>query len=720
MLTITPTLTNVGSSSPKVSVSLGLSPGLAPATSGYTSYEFVIRWDPNLASVAPSSIRLNGNGITGAYFAYDDKSLSSGIISAAGLINSDSISFSGSAPLVSFEYTQATLTPINFAVTKESFNGVSYLSANASSNILQVALNAAGQSVTPPPIDAVAPTVSAYSPVAGGTITTLESNLTITFSEIVQKGTGTVQLRTVSATGALVESFDVASSAKLSLSGATLTIDPAVSLLPGVTYYLVLSAGSVKDITGNAFAGTSSYSFNTSATSAVDKTPPTLSVWSPEQGSIISSLSGNLIATFSETISKGMGTVELRTGSDTGPLVESFNLATSMRVTATGSALTIDPTENLQAATTYVVVFPAGGVQDSALNTLSSASRITFQTSATASVTTLPPSTTPAVIGNSTLIAANDSEKLSLPQLKSYFPSVSFEAVTQFKLGASLVLSADLPDDTSLTKVMAAMTSASSGLLADKATSLSVALPAQVGLDISGPTLPGSLANGKKYFNDLIEAVFPSRTASVSDKAYKGSLLGGLDILQQYASPNEICASRLFNPYGNAGQQAIAISGSSLTNDFAIVNLNLLTNASEVQVGLLSSVMVAGPGRVSVTGDQPATVVADFFNQTIVGGSANDTLGGGGGNDVLYGGNGKDTFLLGAPGRVIVGDFTQGDVMKFNVFGVSSLAQLASKVTKASQDPQGLSFTIGSDLTVTLTGLTMGYNFNEAMFAFGS
>jgi Ca2+-binding RTX toxin-like protein len=130
--------------------------------------------------------------------------------------------------------------------------------------------------------------------------------------------------------------------------------------------------------------------------------------------------------------------------------------------------------------------------------------------------------------------------------------------------------------------------------------------------------------------------------------------------------------------------------------------------------------MAVGPGRIKVIGDQPTTVVGDMFNQTILGGAGNDVLGSGGGNDVLRGGAGLDTFLLGGAGHVTIDDYTAGDVMKFNVFGVNSLAQLASQVTYAAQDAQGVTFRIGADLTVTLTGLSLSSNYTDAMFAFGA
>jgi Ca2+-binding RTX toxin-like protein len=352
-------------------------------------------------------------------------------------------------------------------------------------------------------------------------------------------------------------------------------------------------------------------------------------------------------------------------------------------------------------------------VQDAALNALLSGSTLTFQTSSSATTTT-------TLVGNTALVAATDAERLSPAQLKSFFPSVAAESVSQLKLGPSLVLSADLPDSTSLTKVISGKTASPSGSLPDKATALSVNLSAQVGLDISGPTNATTVAEGKNYFGGLIEGIFPSATATTSDRAYKGSLLSSIDALQKYAPAGELTAARLFSPTGNGAQQTVALKGASGVNDFAVVNMHGLSNAFGVQVELLSSVMAAGPGRVTVAGSEPVTLIADMFHQTLVGGSGNDVIGGGGGIDVLFGGAGQDTFLLGAAGSVTIGDFSAGDVMRFNVFGVGSLAQLAAKVTKSSQDAQGVTFTVGTDLTVTLTGLSLSTNYTDAMFAFGA
>ena len=114
--------------------------------------------------------------------------------------------------------------------------------------------------------DTIAPTVSSYSPGDGVTGVSVSSNLVLTFSEAIQRGSGTISLRSGSATGTVVENFDAAISSKLSISGSVLTIDPTANLLNGTHYYLTFGSGSVKDLANNSYAGTSAYDFTTWST----------------------------------------------------------------------------------------------------------------------------------------------------------------------------------------------------------------------------------------------------------------------------------------------------------------------------------------------------------------------------------------------------------------------------------------------------------------------
>lgn len=119
--------------------------------------------------------------------------------------------------------------------------------------------------------DTTAPTVSTFSPADGASSVSVGSNIVLTFSEAVTKGTGNVQLRVGSATGTVFETFDAATSSRLTFSGNTLTIDPTNSLAGGTNYYVTLASGSVKDTAGNSYIGTTTYDLTT-AQSTVDYT----------------------------------------------------------------------------------------------------------------------------------------------------------------------------------------------------------------------------------------------------------------------------------------------------------------------------------------------------------------------------------------------------------------------------------------------------------------
>ena len=110
-------------------------------------------------------------------------------------------------------------------------------------------------------VDSIAPTVSSFNPLDEATGVPTASNLALTFSENIYLGAGSITLKT--AAGAVVESFDAASSTRLSLIGNTLNIDPTLNLAPGTGYTLALDAGTLKDLAGNPFAGSNSYNFST-------------------------------------------------------------------------------------------------------------------------------------------------------------------------------------------------------------------------------------------------------------------------------------------------------------------------------------------------------------------------------------------------------------------------------------------------------------------------
>ena len=123
---------------------------------------------------------------------------------------------------------------------------------------------------------AVAPVLVSTSPADNSTslATAVGNDLTMTFSEDIQKGTGTIEL--FKADGTLVESFDAASSTALTWSGSTLTINPTANLLGGTSYYVKVGPTAVRDLTGTHFAGISdATTFNFSFMNADGSITPT-------------------------------------------------------------------------------------------------------------------------------------------------------------------------------------------------------------------------------------------------------------------------------------------------------------------------------------------------------------------------------------------------------------------------------------------------------------
>jgi len=83
----------------------------------------------------------------------------------------------------------------------------------------------------------------------------VNQNMVFTFNENIAKGSGVIQL--LGPGGALIESFNVQTSNRLTWIASQLTIDPTADLLNDQTYRIVIPNGAIDDLTGNDFAGTS-------------------------------------------------------------------------------------------------------------------------------------------------------------------------------------------------------------------------------------------------------------------------------------------------------------------------------------------------------------------------------------------------------------------------------------------------------------------------------
>ena len=99
------------------------------------------------------------------------------------------------------------------------------------------------------------PIITAITPAEGANGVSVGDNVVLTFSEDIKTGSGTIAIHSGSATGAVVESFDAATSANLTISGNILTINPTANLGNSTHYYVTLGASAVNDLSDNPFAG---------------------------------------------------------------------------------------------------------------------------------------------------------------------------------------------------------------------------------------------------------------------------------------------------------------------------------------------------------------------------------------------------------------------------------------------------------------------------------
>ena len=214
---------------------------------------------------------------------------------------------------------------------------------------------------------------------AGGTLTAGDgTDGSLTLSNLTFVGTGTINvgnLANYTGTAAIIVSNLV------TLGGGVGAVTLNLPTSPGFNgaYHLMrfgtglantngFTLGTVPTLAGNQ-TGTLQVNGNhldyvISATG--DTSPPLLVSRFPANNSSNALPDTDLVATFNETVMAGVGSIELRRGSDNS-LVESFNVTSSPRLSFSTAQLIIQPTSNL-APGQYYVLIPVGSVRDTSSN----------------------------------------------------------------------------------------------------------------------------------------------------------------------------------------------------------------------------------------------------------------------------------------------------------------------------------------------------------------
>jgi arylsulfatase A-like enzyme/methionine-rich copper-binding protein CopC len=203
------------------------------------------------------------------------------------------------------------------------------------------------------------PAIVSTSPADNSINVAISANLTATFTEAIQRGTGTVSIWKT-AGNELVQSLEVATSSRITLTGDQLVIDPTSNLLAGIAYHVLIDSTAIRDLAGNPFVGistSSGWNFTT------DNTPPVASDTSPAPGAISISSAADLALSFGENVSVGTGLITIHRASD-GSVVETIDVTEPGAVVISGATVLIPRSGVLEGNTAYYVNITAGAFRD--------------------------------------------------------------------------------------------------------------------------------------------------------------------------------------------------------------------------------------------------------------------------------------------------------------------------------------------------------------------
>ena len=268
--------------------------------------------------------------------------------------------------------------------TTDLLAGTSYTLMVPAGVIDDLAGNSAGSFIlnfaTAAALDTTPPTINSSAPTSGATINAFD-NIVLMYSEALQKGSGSITLQPLGGTLVTIP----ISSAQVSVVASVVAIDPTADLLAGTSYTLSFPAGVFQDLAGNN-AGSFTLSFNTAV--PLDTTAPTISSRVPANNAMNVNIGANVVLTYSEAVQKGSGNITI--GAITIPV-------SSAQVSISGAVVTINPTADLLAGTSYTLSFPAGAFQDLAGN---NAGSFTLNFNTAAALDTTPPTISSSVPAN--------------------------------------------------------------------------------------------------------------------------------------------------------------------------------------------------------------------------------------------------------------------------------------------------------------------------------
>lgn len=203
-------------------------------------------------------------------------------------------------------------------------------------------------------VDTVIPTASSFTPADNELNVSTSTNLVINFNKNIAKGTGNITIKKTS-DDSTVETINV-SGTNVTVSGSSVTIVPATTLLEGTGYYILIDDTAFHDTAGNNYGINNKNSWNFTTT---DPNPPSGYTVSIDQPYINNNNKTNMSFTFAGaevgttynytltssgggTPVTGSGTINSATQQVTGVTTFGLNEGTlTLSVTLTDPALNV-------------------------------------------------------------------------------------------------------------------------------------------------------------------------------------------------------------------------------------------------------------------------------------------------------------------------------------------------------------------------------------------
>lgn len=216
----------------------------------------------------------------------------------------------------------------------------------------------AGSDTTPPSIMTRVPDIGAVN-------VDLSPSFSITFSEAIAAGTGSIQL--FKEAGASDVAVPISA---VNISGSTATFTANAALENSQTYYVLIDNNAITDTatpTPNAFAGISSETEWTFTTVAPDTTGPVATSFAPQHNATGVDPDANLTVTFDEMLLPGTGNVLIKKVSDNST-VATLDVTNGAVASFFNNELILDPPTSLPVGTALYVEVPAGAATDTLAN----------------------------------------------------------------------------------------------------------------------------------------------------------------------------------------------------------------------------------------------------------------------------------------------------------------------------------------------------------------